>query len=74
MYDLGREDSFASIRPQSPDGDYMMGYNEAQSDAGLRRMQPPSGGRGKKLDPDLLKGAVIPGGKRHRELLKKRRR
>jgi hypothetical protein len=57
-YDLGREDSFAGIRPQSPDEDYMMGYNEAQADAGLPTMQAPSdSGRGKPLDPDLLKGA-----------------
>lgn len=57
-YDLGREDSFAGIRPQLPDEDYMMGYNEAQADAGLPTMQAPSdSGRGKKLDPNLLKGA-----------------
>ena len=58
MYDQGREDSFAGIRPQLPDAEYMMGYNEAQEDAGLPRMQPPSdSGRGKKLDPRKLKGA-----------------
>ena len=58
MYDQGREDSFAGIRPQFPDEDYMMGYNEAQADAGLPRMQAPSdSGRGKKLDPRKLKGA-----------------
>ena len=58
MYDQGREDSFAGIRPQLPDGEYMRGYNEAQEDAGLPRMQPPSdSGRGKKLDPSKLKGA-----------------
>ena len=58
-YDLGREDSLAGIRPQLPDEDYMMGYNEAQSDAGLPTMQAPSDtGRGKPLDPDLLKGAL----------------
>jgi len=58
-YDLGREDSLAGIRPQLPDEDYMMGYNEAQADAGLPTMQAPSdSGRGKPLDPDLLKGAL----------------
>ena len=58
MYDQGREDSLAGIRPQFPDEDYMMGYNEAQADAGLPRMQAPSdSGRGKKLDPSKLKGA-----------------
>ena len=58
MYDQGREDSFAGIRPQFPDEDYMMGYNEAQMDAGLPKMQAPSdSGRGKKLDPRKLKGA-----------------
>jgi len=57
-YDLGREDSFAGMRPQSSGKDYMRGYNEAQMDAGLPRMQPPSdSGRGKKLDPNKLKGA-----------------
>lgn len=59
MYDQGREDSFAGIRPQFPDEDYMMGYNEAQADAGLPTMQAPSdSGRGKKLDPRKLKGAL----------------
>ena len=58
MYDQGREDSLAGIRPQLPDEDYMMGYNEAQTDAGLPKMQAPSdSGRGKKLDPNTLKGA-----------------
>ena len=58
MYNQGREDSFAGIRPQFPDEDYMMGYNEAQTDAGLPTMQAPSdSGRGKKLDPSKLKGA-----------------
>ena len=58
-YDLGREDSLAGIRPQLPDEDYMRGYNEAQMDAGLPTMQAPSdSGRGKKLDPNLLKGAL----------------
>ena len=58
MYDLGREDSFAGIRPQLPDEDYMAGYNEAQMDAGMPTMQPPTdSGRGKPLDPNLLKGA-----------------
>ena len=58
-YDLGREDSFAGIRPQLPDEDYMRGYNDAQMDAGLPTMQAPSdSGRGKKLDPNLLKGAL----------------
>ena len=57
-YDLGREDSLAGLRPQLPDEDYMMGYNDAQIDAGLPKMQAPSdSGRGKKLNPDLLKGA-----------------
>ena len=68
MYDLGREDSLAGTRPQLPDGDYMMGYNEAQADAGLPTMQPPSdSGRGKKLDPSKLKGALAGKhyGKRH---------
>ena len=65
-YDLGREDSFAGVRPQLPDKDYMMGYNETQADTGLPTMQPPvDSGRGKPLDPDLLKGAfVTPRGKR----------
>ncbi len=58
-YDLGREDSLAGIRPQLPDEDYMRGYNEAQMDAGMPTMQAPrDSGRGKKLDPDLLKGAL----------------
>ena len=58
-YDLGREDSLAGIRPQLPDEDYMRGYNDAQMDAGLPTMQAPSdSGRGKKLDPNLLKGAL----------------
>ena len=58
-YNLGREDSFAGIRPQLPDEDYMMGYNEAQADAGLPTMQAPSdSGQGKKLDPRKLKGAL----------------
>ena len=57
-YGLGREDSLAGVRPQSGDKEYMRGYNEAQEDAGLPRMQPPSdSGRGKKLDPSKLKGA-----------------
>ena len=59
MYNQGREDSLAGIRPQLSDKDYMMGYNEAQSDAGLPTMQAPSdSGRGKKLDPSKLKGAL----------------
>ena len=58
-YDLGREDSLAGIRPQLPDEDYIRGYNDAQMDAGLPTMQAPSdSGRGKKLDPNLLKGAL----------------
>ena len=58
MYDQGREDSFAGLRPQFPDEEYMRGYNEAQVDAGLPKMQAPSdSGRGKKLDPSKLKGA-----------------
>ena len=58
-YDLGREDSLAGIRPQLPDEDYMRGYNDAQMDAGLPTMQAPGdSGRGKKLDPNLLKGAL----------------
>jgi len=57
-YNLGREDSFAGIRPQSSGKEYMRGYNEAQMDAGLPKMQAPSdSGRGKKLDPSKLKGA-----------------
>ena len=57
-YNLGREDSFAGMRPQSSGKDYMRGYNEAQMDAGLPTMQAPSdSGRGKKLDPSKLKGA-----------------
>jgi len=65
MYDQGREDSLAGIRPQLPDEDYMMGYNEAQTDAGLPTMQAPSdSGRGKKLDPNKLKGALA--GKHYR--------
>ena len=57
-YNLGREDSFAGMRPQSSGKDYMRGYNEAQADAGLPTMQAPSdSGRGKKLDPSKLKGA-----------------
>ena len=59
MYDQGREDSLAKIRPQLPDEEYMRGYNEAQTDAGLPTMQAPSdSGRGKKLDPSKLKGAL----------------
>ena len=59
MYDQGREDSLSGIRPQLPDADYMMGYNEAQMDAGLPKMHAPSdSGRGKKLDPNKLKGAL----------------
>ena len=59
MYDQGREDSLAKIRPQLPDEEYMRGYNEAQADAGLPTMQAPSdSGRGKKLDPNKLKGAL----------------
>ena len=58
MYDQGREDSLAKIRPQLPDEEYMRGYNEAQADAGLPTMQAPSdSGRGEKLDPNKLKGA-----------------
>ena len=58
-YNLGREDSFAGMRPQSSGKDYMRGYNEAQADAGLPTMQAPSdSGRGKKLDPRKLKGAL----------------
>ena len=58
-YDLGREDSLAGIRPQLPDEDYMRGYNDAQMDSGLPTMQAPSdSGRGKMLDPNLLKGAL----------------
>ena len=64
-YSLGREDSLAGVRPQLPDGEYMRGYNEAQADAGLPAMQAPSdSGRGKKLDPNLLKGAFA--GKHYR--------
>ena len=57
-YDLGRQDSLAGIRPQDSGEDYMMGYNEAQADAGLPKMQAPSNrGRGKPLDPNELKNA-----------------
>ena len=64
-YSLGREDSFAGMRPQSSGKDYMMGYNEAQADAGLPTMQAPSdSGQGKKLDPSKLKGAFA--GKHYR--------
>ena len=57
-YDLGREDSFAGIRPQLPDEDDMMCYNDAQADAGLPTTQALSDtGRGKPLHPNLLKGA-----------------
>ncbi len=70
-YNLGREDSFAGIRPQSSGKDYMQGYNEAQMDAGLPRMQPPSdSGRGKKLDPSKLKGAFV-SSKKDRAKMKK---
>lgn len=58
-YDLGREDSFSGIRPQDHDEDYMLGYNEAQGDAGLPQVLPPSDKPGMPLNPDLLKHAVI---------------
>jgi len=59
-YDLGREDSLAGIRPQLSDEDYMRGYNDAHMDAGIPAVQPPSdSGSGKKLDPNLLKGATV---------------
>lgn len=58
LYNQGREDSITGIRPQFPEEEYMMGYNEAQVEAGLPKMQAPSdSGRGKKLDPSILKGA-----------------
>jgi len=57
-YDIGRADSFAGIRPADVDPDYMMGYNEAQADAGKPLMQPPTdSGCSKNLDSNLLKGA-----------------
>ena len=57
-YDLGREDSLASINPQMSDEDYMMGYNEAQMDMGMPSVQPPNDSRrGKRLNPDDLKYA-----------------
>ena len=58
LYNQGREDSITGICPQFPEEEYMMGYNEAQVEAGLPKMQAPSdSGRGKKLDPSILKGA-----------------
>jgi len=70
-YNLGREDSFAGMRPQSSGKDYMRGYNEAQMDAGLPTMQAPSdSGRGKKLDPSKLKGAFV-SSKKDRTKMKK---
>ena len=59
-YGLGREDSIAGINPQSNDKEYMRGYNEAQLDAGLPKVQPPSEpATAKKLDPNKLKGAFV---------------
>ena len=64
-YDLGREDSLASINPQMSDEDYMMGYNEVQMDMGMPSVQPPSdSGRGKRLNPDELKYAYPRGDRR----------
>tara|TARA_R110000851_G_scaffold91748_5_gene200294 strand:+ start:3338 stop:4363 length:1026 start_codon:yes stop_codon:yes gene_type:complete len=64
-YDLGREDSLASINPQMSDENYMMGYNEAQMDMGMPSVQPPSdSGRGKRLNPDDLKHAYPRGDRR----------
>tara|TARA_Y100001973_G_C5172100_1_gene319732 strand:+ start:500 stop:652 length:153 start_codon:yes stop_codon:yes gene_type:complete len=37
----------------------MLGYNETQVASGKLSMQPPSdSGKGKRLDPDLLAGAL----------------
>ena len=59
-YGLGREDSMAGMNPQSDDREYMRGYNEAQLDAGLPKVQPPSEpATAKKLDPNKLKGAFV---------------
>ena len=59
-YGLGREDSIAGMNPQSDDREYMRGYNEAQLDAGLPKVQPPSEpATAKKLDPNKLKGAFV---------------
>ena len=67
MYDLGRQDSLAGIRPQLPDEEYMVGYNEAQMAAGLPTAQAPSdSGRGKALDPSELRFAHSGRSKRRR--------
>ena len=67
MYDLGRQDSLASIKPQSSDEEYMVGYNEAQMAAGLPTAQAPSdSGRGKALDPSELRFAHSGRSKRRR--------
>ena len=59
-YGLGREDSLAGMNPQSDDQEYMRGYNEAQLDSGLPKVQPPSEpATAKKLDPSKLKGAFV---------------
>ena len=59
-YGLGREDSLAGMSPQSGDQEYMRGYNEAQLDAGLPKVQPPSEpAAAKKLDPSKLKDAFV---------------
>ncbi len=59
LYSLGCQDSFAGIRPQLSDDKYMLGYNETQVASGKLSMQPPSdSGKGKRLDPDLLAGAL----------------
>jgi hypothetical protein len=60
MYNQGREDSFAGIRPQFSDEDYMRGFNETQTDSGLPTMNAPTdSGRGERLDPNLLRGATV---------------
>ena len=59
-YNLGREDSFAGIRPQSSGKDYMRGYNEAQLDSGLPKAKTPSEpSTAEKLDPNKLKDAFV---------------
>lgn len=59
-YGLGREDSLAGMNPQSADQEYMRGYNEAQLDSGLPKVQPPSEpATANKLDPNKLKDAFV---------------
>ena len=58
LYTVGMEDSCANMRPMLANPEYMRGYNDARVDAGRPKLQPPSdNGSGKKLNPDLLKGA-----------------